>query len=195
MKFVCLLVLLALSIAVPAEAQKRKVKRKPPVTVHIKASIENQEARRLVDEAKGLAAAGNHREAIAVYERALPLVQKDKDPDGEATIHNNIGVTYDQMGELRSAIAAFERAIPLSNGASDHETEASAQFNLGTAMYKVSERPETILPHYERALTLYRGLKNRKGEADTLFNMGVVFYWSGQIDKANEYYKLAQAAR
>ncbi|MBD2122240.1 lipopolysaccharide assembly protein LapB [Trichocoleus sp. FACHB-262] len=62
-------------------------------------------------------------EAIAVYEEALKVA---KDAYSKAIIHNNLGLLYEQQGNLTAAIREFQQALQAAPGASDVERHLQA---------------------------------------------------------------------
>jgi Tfp pilus assembly protein PilF len=89
LRLLALVVLLAVGVAVPAEAEQRK------------------EARQQVEFGIAVAQKGLWREAIYRWERATQL-----DPT-YAQAFNNLAVAYEQDGQFEKAREAYERALAL----------------------------------------------------------------------------------
>ena len=64
----------------------------------------------LLERGHDLAWAGQWREAVAAYRRAITL--RDNDP----MAHVNLGLALSQAGEARDALQAYQRALQLNPG-------------------------------------------------------------------------------
>ncbi|MCB0035270.1 MAG: tetratricopeptide repeat protein [Anaerolineales bacterium] len=74
---------------------------------------------------------GHLPEAIAVYQRALPIAQQTDDKRGLAHIHNNMGAVYIILGDLTAAQEHLEACLPLCDAVQFFSVKAVALQNLG----------------------------------------------------------------
>lgn len=71
------------------------------------------ELKPLLEEGKRLVDAGDYNGAIAVYQRAAAIDNRN------AKIHSGIGYLYAQQGNFQAALAAYRRAIAIDSNNSD----------------------------------------------------------------------------
>jgi tetratricopeptide (TPR) repeat protein len=136
------------------------------------------------------AAAQDHRNAAANYERALALYRQLSDQRNEAAILSSLGYVYDALGEKRKALDFYEQALPLRRQVGDRGGEATALSNIG-AVYSALGDKRKALDFYEQALPLLRQVGDRGGEATTLNNLGLVYRSLGDMRKALDFYEQA----
>jgi tetratricopeptide (TPR) repeat protein len=132
-------------------------------------ALEGWEAVRVANDEAGR---GNYRQALAGYLRALPLQRND------ATIHNKLGICYQNLGERAGAQGAYERAIQLDPG------YAEAWNNLGT-VEQTEKRFGKALEAYRKAIAL------KPGVANFWKNLGSGYLSQGRESEALEAYREA----
>lgn len=71
------------------------------------AQVNRAELKQMLEEGKRLVDAGDYSGAIAVYQRAAAMDNRN------ARIHSGIGYLYAQQGNLQAALAAYRRAIAI----------------------------------------------------------------------------------
>lgn len=109
-----------------------------------------------------------------------------------ATIHTNLGNTYDRMDQYDPAILHFQKALDISikNVETGHPSQVSLYNKLGSA-YKDNGNIKKALEIYLKGsaidLKKYR-LKNI-AMAKIYNNIGIIYKNNGNIDKAIRYYK------
>nr|WP_066383578.1 MULTISPECIES: tetratricopeptide repeat protein [unclassified Anabaena] len=110
----------------------------------IVAQASKPELKELLEQGKQLVDAGDYNGAIAVYQRAAALDNRN------ARIHSGIGYLYAQQGNFQAALAAYRRAIALNPNNSDfYYAVGFIKGNMGdTAGAKEA---------YRRAIQLNRG--------------------------------------
>jgi tetratricopeptide (TPR) repeat protein len=81
-----------------------------------------------------LAAAGQHAEAAAGFERAIALA-----PDYSAA-HRGLGRAYEALGRREAAIAAYRAGIPIARAAGDLQTAKEMETFLAR-LVKAEEPP------------------------------------------------------
>ena len=77
-------------------------------------------AKKVFEEAEKLYQQGTAealRGAIVKFEEALKLYREAGDRGGEATILNNIGLVYSELGEQQKALEYYSQSLPLSRAA------------------------------------------------------------------------------
>jgi len=77
------------------------------------------------------------KEAIAEFQRALPLV---RDANALPLVYDNMGIVYSQMGDYANARTAYQQALSLDPQRTGSR-QALAQVDLAEAMRNVSEHP------------------------------------------------------
>ena len=95
--------------------------------------------------------------ARVAYERALAIKEKtfDADHSSVAISVNNLGLVYQDMGDLPAARAAYERALAIFEKAlgTDHPNVATLVNNLGSVYSAMGDLPKARA-HYQRALVI-----------------------------------------
>jgi tetratricopeptide (TPR) repeat protein len=123
--------------------------------------------------------------ALAVLSNAQSRIYADQPALYKATIagnpscwmaHNNLGLWYDDHGDLERAIAHFREAIRLK------DDYAEAHNNLGSVLRKIPGRLDEAMAQFGTALRL------QPGYAEAHNNLGVGFEDRGQFDEAEAQY-------
>lgn len=65
------------------------------------------------------------RQSVKKYEESLPLYRAAGDHRGEATVVNNIGAVYDDLGEPQRALDNYQQALELYRAFGDRHGEAT----------------------------------------------------------------------
>jgi len=120
----------------------------------------------------------------------LPLRRQVGDKAGEATILNNIGLVYSDLGDKSRALELYEQALPLRRQVGDKAGEATTLNNIGLVYSALGDKPRA-LELYEQALPLRRQVGDKAGEATTLINMGLIYSALGKKQQALAYYQQA----
>src|SRR5438128_9261829 len=74
----------------------------------------------------------------------LSLARELGDSSGEATVLNNIGLTYSALGEQQKALDFFNQALPLLRAAGDRAGEATTFNNIGTSYSELGENQKAL---------------------------------------------------
>ncbi|MDQ2098722.1 MAG: tetratricopeptide repeat protein [Tychonema bourrellyi B0820] len=146
-------------------------------------------AQRAFDEALQLSQQGTTeslRQAIQKNEEALGIWRKIGDRYQESATLNNIGNTYNSLGDKQKALDYYNQALSLSRTFGEPLNEAHTLYNIGEVYGNQGER-QKALDYYNQALSLYRAVKDRAEEAKTLNKVGLVYYNSGEYQKAIDY--------
>ncbi|MCA1752693.1 MAG: tetratricopeptide repeat protein [Flavobacteriales bacterium] len=115
--------------------------------------------------------AGRYSEALDLYRPALPLMKKSNDPPGMAIIHNNMGVSFNLMGDLDSAAARYLMALSV------YETERDTAYQISTlgttgGIFMELEQFIKDSVYFEKALDLALGYGDSTRIADCLIKRG-----------------------
>jgi CHAT domain-containing protein len=130
----------------------------------------------------------NWDKAIAYYQQSLTAANTLSDPDLQATLLGNLGLTYTQASLTTEGIeflTAYWQLIRTRNSTknTDRQTEDIALGNLGNAYYSAELYAKAIEFHQKR-LTLAKAQKNRSGEAKALGDLSLVYQALGESEKA-----------
>lgn len=128
------------------------------------------------------------RQAIDVWEQAIPLLQSVNEIVGEAAALNNLGGIYNQLGDYSTALSYYQLSLPLSQRSGNQHGEASTLNNMGGIYMSIGEL-ETALTYLQQALPLRRTIGDSQGEAITLFNLAMTYEKLDEGDRAIEYYE------
>ena len=147
-------------------------------------------AQRLMNEGFQLIQQGTAeslRQAIAKFEEAFPLYRAVGDKAGEAVTLNNIGSSYNAIGEKQKALDYYNQSLPLARAVGDKAGEAATLNNIGQVYSDLGEKQKT-LDYLNQSLPLRRATGDKAGEAATLNNIGQVYSDLGEKQKALEFY-------
>ncbi len=175
-----------------------------------------QEARKLSEEALGLANEENPPYAIGLaeslvtlsfidfrednYEAALAkaleaqsILETTHNRNWLSRVYNVLGVTFMHLGDQFTALTHLYKQIELSQSLKDRENEASGYNNLAIANLTID--PKKSLHFYHEALSILRELGQRNSEAITLHNIAECLVNQRQHPEAKPYaqhaYKIA----
>ena len=123
-----------------------------------------------------LSKVGRLSRAVVLWEQALAI------KDGEAELHNNIGVAYARLGRDDYAVRHLTKATVLDS----HYVEAYA--NLGNVLYRLGDRTGA-------AAAWQQTIAVKPDHAKAHFNMGNIYYERGEWNRAIRSYKQAVTLR
>jgi CHAT domain-containing protein/tetratricopeptide (TPR) repeat protein len=136
------------------------------------------------------------RQAIAKYQTALAVWERQGRSREAAEAAQGIGATYEQLGSLNDALGAYLRALSLAQRSGDHPLESEIHSAVGfvQSLAGSSERDlDEALSHCERALTLARQSNGTRQEAAALNCAGEVDYNRGNLERALTFYQRAES--
>jgi tetratricopeptide (TPR) repeat protein len=135
----------------------------------------NAEAAQSLQQAKSLADAGNHPEAIQLYQAFLT-----KDPTSNPAVYYYLGKSLFETGDDAAAARAFSKGLELK------PDMKGAHFYLGNLSLRQEDAPGAAA-EYEKELAL-------SPDSDTvLYNLGQAYMKSGAPDKAIAFLEKAAA--
>jgi CHAT domain-containing protein len=110
-----------------------------------------------------------------------------------ASVLNDSGLNYSDLGEHERAVESLTRALKLFQEKQDRRGEGSALNNIGLAFYKADMVREGV-PYFEKALQLRIEEKDRAGEANILNSIGSGYDSLGEPHRALEYFDKSLSA-
>lgn len=134
-------------------------------------------------------ARGRREAAHEALRRALALSQDVQDPS-IATILEQIGRLYCQLGEYSQALESYRRAAELGVALGDLSVQGKAQAAIAVAQLFLGEFADAQ-QNMERAYELLQGTGNKRLQASALNNLGVILHALGQYERARASYKQA----
>jgi putative nucleotidyltransferase with HDIG domain len=150
-------------------------------------SIRDSEAMAMIDQNLGTVASirGDIREALEAYQRSLAGYQALGMRDQAATVLNNIGLAYTDLGELDRAEAAYMEAAQAFGEEHDHPNEMNVALNqvqlcIATGRFEEAQRRvETLLSFTGEIAPSWRG--------EVFRHVGVIARERGDYVRAAEY--------
>jgi CHAT domain-containing protein/tetratricopeptide (TPR) repeat protein len=134
--------------------------------------------------------AASLRKAVAKYEEALQVARSVGNRLSEAETLNNIGYSYDSLGEKKKALDYYDQALSLRQKLGDRTGEAETLNNIGYTYDSLGEK-KRALDYYNQALPIFQNIGDDSGEAATLNNIGAVYNSLGEKQRALDYYNRA----
>ncbi|MEM7134244.1 MAG: tetratricopeptide repeat protein [Chloroflexota bacterium] len=120
-------------------------------------------------------ATGKPKEALALYEQALPIMREVGDRAGEATTLNNMALVYDATSKPKEALALYEQALPIMREVGDRAGEAATLNGLAYLLVSMEEY-EHALSTFTDSIKLEKEVGHRAGESAGWVGMGILLY-------------------
>ncbi|MCX5402198.1 tetratricopeptide repeat protein [Streptomyces sp. NBC_00102] len=114
--------------------------------------------RALIEMAFKVSERGEHLEAVALCEEALPVLRESGEPRYEAVTWGTLGIARLGLGQLDAAIDCCEKALALFEANHDIYNQAETLDNLASVRLERGE-PEQARAHWYRAAGLFAGLR------------------------------------
>jgi tetratricopeptide (TPR) repeat protein len=153
------------------------------------------------DSVEDLMARGNFLDALPPLEAARDVAVANGRKDREvATVFNNLGAVYDQLGRPREAETMYERSLAIRRDLGESETREAARTanNLG-ALYLKLGLPGKSREMLERAAAIDAGIDGRNGDeieaASVWINLSVLDQSEHRWEEAETMLRKALAAR
>ncbi len=125
---------------------------------------------------------GDFKRAIPLYQRAMAICEKDKDPVSTVILADKIIDLYRQLKEYDKALPYFFRALELVEGLEDSGRAGFYLTGIGD-IYQRQGKLQDALDAYRIALKIYRGMGAR--ERAGLLEKGIAAL-EGRMASANE---------
>ncbi|MEL6815712.1 MAG: tetratricopeptide repeat protein [Cyanobacteria bacterium J06598_3] len=130
------------------------------------------------------------RAAIALWQQAAPLYKSAGNLSRQASVLNNIGSVYGQLGQRREALPYYEQALTIRREISDRSGEANILSSMGGIYFDLGDR-ESALNYYNQSLALSRELDDKAAIGTALSKLGHLSYALGNKEDALSYFNQA----
>ena len=124
---------------------------------------------------------------------SLPAEQVDFEKNLKnalAAVYNNIGVIYEQQGEIDKGLEHHFLSLKLQEEIKNKDGMATSYNNIGVIYYGQKEN-DKALEYCFLSLNTYEEIKDKQGMAYSYNNIGAIYDDQGEIDKALKYYFLS----
>lgn len=129
------------------------------------------------------------KEALTNFEKALEM--RDLNPEKEIIsnetlpfIYNNIGISYENMGDYDQAIAFYTKALTIGSALSNMEQVISMIYNNLGKTYTIKKMYAEALHALNKALEIRQATGNKWGQAASYRNLGSFYEEQEQYDEA-----------
>jgi tetratricopeptide (TPR) repeat protein len=126
---------------------------------------------------------GRPDDALPLLREALQIRRDAKNPAGEASVLNALGVVYLAKGSFDDAQTNFEQALQIREKKPVPTEMAETLHNLGETHSKMGRYDES-LKSYARALQFRRDGSDKRGAAIESYSMGTIFDYMGRYGAA-----------
>ncbi|MGD1000805.1 MAG: tetratricopeptide repeat protein [Candidatus Brocadiia bacterium] len=161
---------------------------------------DNEEWKKLNDEASLLFQQGKYERGVEVAKKALEIAEKTKgpdDPDVAASL-GRLAMLYEAQGQNAQAEPLFERLLALEEKAHgpDHPDVALILTVLGRLYYGQGQYAKAE-PDFKRSLAIYEKARGPEHPdvATSLTDLALLYYAQGQYAQAEPLFKRALAIR
>jgi len=151
-------------------------------------TIDNVDCNALAQTGSNLADQARYTESLVKLQEALTCFQDTDNQPGQATILNNIGDVYYNLGQYEKALAYDQQSLLIFREIGDRFGEAAALNGIGL-YYSGLRRYEDALDYYRQSLTIIQEIGDQVGESTTLGNIGQVYQGLNQYEKALDYHQ------
>ncbi len=141
------------------------------------------EANQLRDTKKG----ESLRQAVAIYQEALPLWRAAGDRKREAETFSSLGRTFSSLNDFTQARDSFQQALSLYREVKDPTGEGKTLNEIGHAYNSMRDYRQAV-NFYEQSLIVWQAAGDRKQQATMHRNIGLGYFPLGEYQKANDYF-------
>jgi tetratricopeptide (TPR) repeat protein len=128
--------------------------------------------------------------ALLIYDKAYGIARKLQDEKLLASINNNTGSIYYQMGDQLRALKNYSEALAIMEKTNDKASIASTLNNIGLIHGAQKEKRKAI-SFYSKALKIHMELNNPIEVAKTYNNISLQYIRLNLLDSAMAHYKMA----
>lgn len=132
------------------------------------------------------------RQAIENYRQIVELSRLQKDKMWEIVALVQMGIIYEQLGELQKSLDAHETGLRLAREVGSRQWESGTLNNLGLG-YKSLGDCEKAVFYLNQSFLIDRELGDKRGEAFTLNNLGGCYLALNDTPKAQDFFERALA--
>ncbi|MCI0751670.1 MAG: tetratricopeptide repeat protein, partial [Flammeovirgaceae bacterium] len=134
---------------------------------------------------------GDYKNASTYFFKALKYYEEAHDTISYLTVANNLGATYDRLGEFDKALTHYFQAQELLNkqpASARKDAFLPALFNNIANIYQSKGDPQSALKYYEKALSLALKVPKHRTQGQAYNNIGKLYLMDlNQPAKALEY--------
>ncbi len=130
---------------------------------------------------------GLFESALEQSREAQQLAEEAGNSDLLSVALNQLGYTYNRLGDTEIAQKYLEQALALCEKLKDEKGIALSLHILGRIRYSTSEFAEAF-DYYSRALSIREDIRDMPGIADTLTGFGQIYREMGDYSKAIDYH-------
>jgi tetratricopeptide (TPR) repeat protein len=128
-------------------------------------------------------------EALSNFEKALEMrnLNQNKEiisDENLPLIYNNIGIAYENLGDLDQAITYYTKALNIATALKNMEGVTSMLYNNLGKTYTIQAMPEEALDALHKALAIRELSGNKWGQAASYRNLGSFYEGLKQYDEA-----------
>jgi tetratricopeptide (TPR) repeat protein len=123
-------------------------------------------------------AQGDYKQAATLFFNSLKEYEELKDTSGIISMNNNLGASYDRMGEYDKALECYFTAQELMNASNLTERKKvvlPTVYNNIANIYQTKGDPKSALAYYEKALKLALEVPNHKAQGIAYNNIGKLY--------------------
>ncbi len=131
---------------------------------------------------------GDYIKAMQCFQKALKIYEKLNYQEGIASVSNNIGLSYYNIGKYNLALKYLKKCLNISRKLSDKMKIGVACGNIGL-VYSDKMENRTAFKYYREYLNISQEIGYKRGVAIALSNIAFLYEYEGDIDKSLEYYK------
>ncbi|MCB2219896.1 MAG: tetratricopeptide repeat protein [Bacteroidetes bacterium] len=113
-------------------------------------------------------------EALTFFETGLDISQKAAYQKGIGTLSNNIGLTYDYLGNYNLAAHYYYEALKSDQSVQNEEGVAAVYLNLGNIFYYMGNF-DKALEYMTNSLNIYQKLEDQTGILNCYTNIGITY--------------------
>ncbi len=136
---------------------------------------------------------GDPLKALPLFQEALTLTDSSLGGSEVAKFHNNLGATYEYLGNYQKALEEMEKAVSVGERYQVPDPSQGTYFNALGLLYVKLGRTEDGVSLYQKALAYHRTHGNTLGEASSLINLGAAAEILERDAKSREYFEQALA--
>ncbi len=111
---------------------------------------------------------GKYEESRTLRLQALDIATEFNDRRSMAIIMNNIGESFEHLGDVQAALSYVYRAEQIGDEIGDRQLLAVSNNNLGYLTLRLNHPAADAIPFYEKSLGMFRQLDNLYGMFFTL---------------------------
>ena len=104
---------------------------------------------------------------------------------GMSACNNNLGMTYEVLGDLPRALEYYLLSLKIKEEMKDKKGMAGSLNNIGIVCHRQLDN-DNALKYYKQALEINHSIGNKKWEAINYYNIGVVYKEREEYSKALE---------